>query len=390
VRAFLFRILILSGLLFLYASQVQTAYSAVVINEVYPNPLTGEDEWAELLNTGGVAVDLSGWQLRDQLATSSLIRQFGENTWLEPGAFLLVTFKSILNNDGDAVVLKNAVGDEVSALAFSRSTKGLSWNRGETGETFFEANPTPNEPNEVPTPIPSPTPTPTPPILSSLSPVLSEVMACPADLVEWIELFNPHDESVSLAGFSLRDAKNKIFLFEEETVAAHSFITIDVRSVLNNDADEVWLINPVNQAEDHFSYTNCSGALSFAAKDNEWQETSIITKGSPNIFSFSQENELAESENPESDTSASNTSSPSSLPVVSALLPASASPGSFLYPPSVLNPKLSYEKSGFPTAENIYFADPPRLEKGALSVIMGSSFLLIPGFIYVKNKRTFF
>lgn len=377
-------LILAAGLFCVFFTQASKAYSAVLINEVYPNPQSGEDEWVELLNTGDTSADLSGWQLRDRLATSSLIKQFGENTWLEPASFLVISFKSILNNDGDSVVLYNHLGEEISALSFSHSTKGLSWNRAIDQETFFEAQPTPNGPNEILAPSPSPAPTPIP-TTTNLSPVLSEIMACPADRMEWIEIFNPHDESLSLLGFSLRDAKNQIFIFDDEILPAHSFTAIDLKNVLNNDADEVWLLNPAHQAEDYFSYTSCSAALSFAVQDGQWQETSIITKGASNIFSS-----LPEKQSAQSKTSiASNSAASSVLATENDLLPPTPLP-SFLYPPSVLTPQLAYEKPSLPIAENIHFADPPRLEKGALNVIMGSSFLLIPAFIYVKNKQAFF
>jgi hypothetical protein len=54
----------------------------VVINEVYPNPLSGESEWIELFNDSTASTSLEGWVLEDKLSSSKVIYSLDNVTLL--------------------------------------------------------------------------------------------------------------------------------------------------------------------------------------------------------------------------------------------------------------------------------------------------------------------
>jgi hypothetical protein len=255
----------LFALVFLLSSQTSVVQAQVIINELYPNPNTDESEWAELRNAGGSPVDLTGWQLWDELSSASLVHTLGSSTQLAAGELLVITLKSVLNNTGDGLVLKNTAGEVVDTFSYPSSTKGLSWARDSADPSvIFETLPSAGAinpaPTPSPTPAPTPTPTPTPPKDPSGAPTVHPTP----------------------------------------------------------------LVNHPNQ--------------------------------------------------------------PVATPSLTTQIP-DFSP--FLYPPGVLEPKLSVDGPHFSDAANLAFSERPDLERGALSVIMGSLLLLIPGFVYVKNRHPF-
>jgi hypothetical protein len=153
------------------------AHAQVVINEVYPNPNTGEEEWVELYNSGQETVELAGWELWDQLSTLSKAYSFGTEVELASQEFLVISLTNKLNNGGDTVILQDASGGEIDLFEYTSSSKGKSWARNpldfaeifETEPTKGETNPEP-EPKPTPTPIPSPTSTLPPPTTATAIP----------------------------------------------------------------------------------------------------------------------------------------------------------------------------------------------------------------------------
>jgi LPXTG-motif cell wall-anchored protein len=64
------------------------ATSTIAVNEVSSDDPDGGEDWVELVNTGTVAVDVSGWLLRDDDDLSNL--SITPGTVIEPGAYLVV------------------------------------------------------------------------------------------------------------------------------------------------------------------------------------------------------------------------------------------------------------------------------------------------------------
>ncbi len=119
----------------LHASYVleRESYSTdVLINEVYPSPASGEEEWIELYNSSDEDVPLAGWVLDDT-------PEEGSKPWVIPGGFtvpahgFLVLSKEqtglALNNDGDSVVLVSPDESVEVTIQYKSIKTGKSWVR---------------------------------------------------------------------------------------------------------------------------------------------------------------------------------------------------------------------------------------------------------------------
>jgi hypothetical protein len=177
------------------------------------------DDWIELYNPSDELVDLSGFGLSDDSAEPRK-HVFEEGTQLQPGAFLLIwadddesqgplhtTFK--LSADGEEVVLIDVDGALVDRIAFGPQLADVSEGRTPDGADRWGRllTPTPGAANAAPTdagPVS---------VDAGIAPRISEVSPEPGApardqgdvLVDapWVELHNPHDVSVALAGLAL-------------------------------------------------------------------------------------------------------------------------------------------------------------------------------------------
>ncbi len=91
----------------------QSSAEKVLINEYEPNP-AGEDsgnEWVELFNSGGTAVDLTGWKLtttRGDISTQGITGTIG------PKQFLVVKLSGqFIDNEADSLLFLNGTGSTV-------------------------------------------------------------------------------------------------------------------------------------------------------------------------------------------------------------------------------------------------------------------------------------
>lgn len=147
-----------------------TPSAAVRISEIYPSPLSGEKEWVELVNRGDVGEILDGWTIADAAGTATKL----EGLMLPWARLLIIAPKGSLNNDGDAIVLKDARGRVVDSVAYGKIRKGEAVMRAEWLDTLVVTRtPTPGEANVMTeeaaepepasgTPVPAMPPEPTP------------------------------------------------------------------------------------------------------------------------------------------------------------------------------------------------------------------------------------
>ncbi|HVG60370.1 MAG TPA: lamin tail domain-containing protein [Hyalangium sp.] len=114
----------------------------IIINEILANEVGSDTggEFIELVNVGGLPVDLSGWKLWDAAAAR---HTFAGGTTLAPGKALVVyasatdipagvtnavaasTGTLSLNNTGDTVTLKNASAVNVTSYTYAGSLAGV-------------------------------------------------------------------------------------------------------------------------------------------------------------------------------------------------------------------------------------------------------------------------
>ena len=222
------------------------ALSGVVINEILPDhqdDTSGSDEgreWVELYHSGTQDVDLTGWEVRAGTSPPAKAIVVLDGVVLRPGEHLLVGGTQVegadvvwedsksLGNGGDAdgIVLADCAGYVADTVIYS-SPNAAGWlnDLGEiaeslapeplpgaslarledgfdtdlSGEDFVVAQePTPGRMNPIVEPVVC--------VPGSEGLVINEVLVNPSgsdDGLEWFELHNATDATVSLAGWGL-------------------------------------------------------------------------------------------------------------------------------------------------------------------------------------------
>ena len=139
------------------AETAAPAQHAIVTNEVLANSPTGPNDWIELRNTTGAAIDVSGWYLSD--SGSNLLKfRIPANTIIPAGGYVVFTeqqdFGNVLlgasafslSSTGDDVYLSSSatagiLGAYRDAAHFGASDPGVTMGRYQTstGRTDFVA-----------------------------------------------------------------------------------------------------------------------------------------------------------------------------------------------------------------------------------------------------------
>jgi len=140
-------------------------YSKIKINEIYPNPESGE-EWVELFNSGSVEIYLESWYIRDNTQSNKISI---ENYTITPQSYYIVEFsKDILNNSSpDSVILYNKDNQQIDQVSYQSTIKALSISLFQNIWCFTQPSPNQNNnscysPTSPPTQTPPPTNTPFP------------------------------------------------------------------------------------------------------------------------------------------------------------------------------------------------------------------------------------
>jgi hypothetical protein len=284
MRIFLFSLPII--ILFLATSGVKAA-SAILINEVLPNPSgasTELGEWIELYNTSTAEVDLSGWQLDDikDAGTRSFVIPPG--TKIAPGGFLIFEKRTTgvgLNNSYDMVRLINNSAVEIDNFEYELAKEDLSFARTPDGASaWIETSPSKGSAN------------PKPPEniakAGSGNVILSEFSPAPAGNKEWVEIYNPNSETIDISGWKIDDIEqgSKPFSMPEgTTIKAKAYKVFYFSSKLNNSGDKVRLINPKGKLLESYSYGKVDKGTIFAKdKYGKWKITTTPTPGKKNII----------------------------------------------------------------------------------------------------------
>lgn len=242
----------------------------IEITSAYPQPLEGESEWVELLNTGETTIDLAFYTLED--ATASPMNLEGE---LAPGESTQITELSFqLNNGSDSLILETIDEIYVHSFNYSESEPGQSVPLPETESEDEES-----EIIELPTRWPD----------------FSEALPNPEGVdstEEWIELYNPYNESLELTGLKLDDQEGGSTPYSlSGSIPANDYLIISVEDSglsLNNSTDEIRLL--LNDSELWaIPYADVEEGLSYALVDGAYQWTTP-TPGSINVSTNSENN----------------------------------------------------------------------------------------------------
>jgi len=120
----------------------------VIINEIYPNPDSGQEEFVEFRNLDTKPADLSGLVIADaskkkfKIASSTVLAAGGY------AVFLRSQSNIALNNSGlETVSLSYADGSIIDKVSYSGSKKGKSFSRKDSGEWQWSDVPTPAQEN---------------------------------------------------------------------------------------------------------------------------------------------------------------------------------------------------------------------------------------------------
>ena len=108
-------------------------FNDIVINEIMYAPSSGEPEWIELFNKTSNVINLKNWKLSDASTTVTITTQ---DRFVDANSFLVISRDSsilnfynvpsqiitanipALNNTGDAVVIKDALGIKIDSVSY--------------------------------------------------------------------------------------------------------------------------------------------------------------------------------------------------------------------------------------------------------------------------------
>ena len=261
------------------------------ITAAYPMPKTGEKEWVELKNLDTISLDLANYTLEDNTA-----KPWTMEGNLASGASLQISgFPFALNNGEDLVTLKTIDGIWIDTLNYTGAKEGIAMtkNSSSTAETTTQNTSTST----------STTPSTTP----SLWPEFSEAMPNPEgsdSTEEWIELYNPHDSTLSLDGLYLDDEDGGSSPHAlTGTLAAESYLLISIQDsklTLNNSTDHVRLLGINQEILWDINYAGGKEGESYAQFGATAEWTDSPTPGENNAIENSEAVEIetqTESEN---------------------------------------------------------------------------------------------
>lgn len=251
------------------------------ISAVYPNPNTGESEWVELTNLGDDPIDLSLYTLEDATA----------NPWTLSGTLeetvQITGFPFQLNNSSETITLKTLDGTVVDIFEYATSNKGEILTRDPVVETASEET-------EIVEAATTETAANTP----SQWPIFSEALPNPAgsdSSEEWIELYNPYGETLTLDGLFLDDEEGGSSPYAlSGTLAAESYLVVSVVDsgiTLNNDSDHVRLLGISSEVLWDTTYADSSEGWSYAYFGDFYDWTEEPTPGEENVWSNAAESE---------------------------------------------------------------------------------------------------
>ncbi len=236
------------------------------ITALYPYPKTEESEWVEIKNNDGLAIDLSNYTLEDSTA-----KPWAMSGEISAGESLKIdSFPFQLNNGGDTVVLKTVTGTAVDTLAYASSKESEIIYKNAGLVLAAESDP----------------------ITPSKLPLILEFIPNPEgsdSTSEWIELYNPHAETIDLTGLYLDDAEGGSTPYKlSTTLDTESYLLVsieDSKISLNNSSDSVRLLGANKEVLIQVDYTGGAEGESYALINGEYLWTKSPTPASDNIIS---------------------------------------------------------------------------------------------------------
>ena len=259
-------------------------YPNIIINEIFPDPESDEDknEFIELYNPNDEEISLKNWILKDASLSGKYII---DDIIIFPKSYLTFyrsKFSFALNNSGNETVSLIAPNNNtISSVSYTDSRKSRSLNYA--ADQWYWEKTTPDAKNED-NPL-----TKTYPQLS-----LSEILPNPSgdeNTDEFIEIYNPHDRSINLEGWTLKDASTSgsYTFMNTLSIEPHTYFVIyrsDFSFALNNGDETVSLIAPNEKVMDTLTYKSSAEDVSYNHNQDtdEWRKSKHLTPGKENVF----------------------------------------------------------------------------------------------------------
>ncbi len=295
---------------------------SVLINEFVSIPSDNQVEFVELLNISSSSISLDGWVFQD----GSLAKTILTGTIFSGKFFVIEKPKGSLNNSGDALTLTDPSGKEINRVVYGEwneeggvataPTKGTSLMRivdtdsGNLEEDFVVTETiTKGSENIFFKTEKISARTSTLITTSSMSveevgfgiiensfssefiPVIVEILPNPlgSDTKnEYIELFNPYDRDIYLAGLSLDDGEggSKPYLFPEDIILAQgeyrAFYSKDTKLSLTNSGENVRILDPEGSVLSEVEYVSSKEGKSYTYGGEMWFWTADLSPGKQN------------------------------------------------------------------------------------------------------------
>lgn len=275
------------------ADPTDTNFSAIRINELFPNPTNEKDEWIELHNFGSLPIDLdAGWALRDKTTTYDFSRE--SDTIIPPGGYKVIrqaTSKIELNNTNETVSLikEDALVDSISygttkeEKSYGYNGSAFEWSDYLTPETANRFGN--NQENDQSVSGPDPT-------VSDADIRINELFPNPKESgegSEFIELYNRGDADADLSGFILRDASKtgKYVLPQGSVIASGDYLVVSRAESglsLNNTDETVSLSDPAGNPIDSAAYETTKEEASYSHDGSSFRWSRYLTPDKENRF----------------------------------------------------------------------------------------------------------
>ena len=278
----------------------------ILINEFVADPLEGEAEWIELLNTSQNSVVLTGWTLED---ASGKITDLSSVTMNGSSYFVVESPKGKLNNNGDTIILKDSNGTVVQTVVYGTDAypipkDGMSLARdGETFELTQQATPGKAnlifialEETDMEQEIPS---------VQEESVSEESSLELPTTIIktirfsklypntsgsdeteEYIELFNTGTETIDLRDWSIEDGSTDQYTIKNSLVlkaqTSLRLLRPQTTLALNNTGDTLELIAPDKTVVDKVTYGNAAKGAVYQLTNGAWSWSQSSTT-SPSV-----------------------------------------------------------------------------------------------------------
>ncbi len=258
--------------LFLFYAQAEIP--PISIGQIQASGVTADDEFIEILNTGGTDIAIGEWSI--QYKSASGTKYYKKN--FASGAIIPANGHYIIAGSGYAgaydlkqstislaagggtvyvvanqITIENDTDSDIVAQKTYSATDAPPANTNQNTNTNSNTNVNAGETEN--------TNTTSPPVAKNTVPVsvlpikINEVMPNPSDTAEWVELYDADDYAVDLAGWHLADGTGKNIATLSGLIFPRGFMRVELSVArLNNIGDLVILRDDKNREADSVAY----------------------------------------------------------------------------------------------------------------------------------------